>query len=365
MPAPSRSACASCGGEMAWDPAAKALKCGYCGGLKQVDSASDAVVELDFRQTMEQLQGGAETQTRPALSCGGCGATITLSSHVVSDLCPYCGATINQQVDELTQIKPAGVLPFSVPQDVAQRLVLHWLRKRWFLPKDFRQALSDVRHPIEGVYLPFWTYDFRCIAHYTGQRGEYYYTTESYTVTVNGRSERRTRQVRHTRWWPASGVVHLDFDDVLILASRSLPTKYVDRLEPWLLGGVVNYDESYLSGFRAECYRIDLAEGFGLAEQRTDGDVRSAIRRHIGGDEQRISTVSKRYPHLTYKHLLLPVWVAAFRHNNKPYRVMVNARTGEVQGQRPWNVLAVVLVVLLVILGLVGLGLLISLAGAG
>ena len=43
------------------------------------------------------------------------------------------------------------------------------------------------------------------------------------------------------------------------------------------------------------------------------------------------------YHALTYKHLLLPVWMLAYRYGKKTYRVVVNAGTGEVQGGRPWS----------------------------
>jgi hypothetical protein len=38
---------------------------------------------------------------------------------------------------------------------------------------------------------------------------------------------------------------------------------------------------------------------------------------------------------VTFKYILLPVWVSAFRYHDEVYRFVVNARTGEVQGQRP------------------------------
>ena len=34
---------------------------------------------------------------------------------------------------------------------------------------------------------------------------------------------------------------------------------------------------------------------------------------------------------------LLPVWMLAYRYHDKPYRVFVNAGTGEVQGERPYS----------------------------
>jgi hypothetical protein len=34
---------------------------------------------------------------------------------------------------------------------------------------------------------------------------------------------------------------------------------------------------------------------------------------------------------------LLPVWIGAYRFQNRAYQVVVNARTGEVQGERPFS----------------------------
>ncbi|MBV9774716.1 MAG: hypothetical protein JO040_12240, partial [Gemmatimonadetes bacterium] len=77
----------------------------------------------------------------------------------------------------------------------------------------------------------------------------------------------------------------------------------------------------------------------------------------IGGDEQRIHSTDTRYDDVTFKHILLPVWISAYRYREKVYRRLVNARTGEVQGERPWSWIKIALLVLfvaaLVIVGVV------------
>ena len=57
----------------------------------------------------------------------------------------------------------------------------------------------------------------------------------------------------------------------------------------------------------------------------------------IGGDHQRIQTLDTRHNDITFKHVLLPMWICSYRYKEKIYRFLVNARTGEVQGQRPWS----------------------------
>jgi hypothetical protein len=136
------------------------------------------------------------------------------------------------------------------------------------------------------------------------------------------------------------------FDDILILASRSLPKKYADRLEPWDLESLEPYGDAYLSGFRAESYRVTLREGFEEARTVMDSTIRSSVRRDIGGDHQRIHSIRTQYDDITFKHILLPVWISAYRFREKVYRFLVNARTGEVQGERPWSWVKIALAVL-------------------
>jgi hypothetical protein len=43
--------------------------------------------------------------------------------------------------------------------------------------------------------------------------------------------------------------------------------------------------------------------------------------------------------------VLLPIWISAYRYNDQVYRFLVNARTGEVQGERPWSYVKISLAV--------------------
>jgi len=151
--------------------------------------------------------------------------------------------------------------------------------------------------------------------------------------------------VRHTRWTPVSSVVSNSFDDILIIASRSLPKTYADRLEPWDLQNLVPYTDDYLSGFRAESYQVSLEQGFEEAKHTMAAAIESSIRKDIGGDEQQVTSSETQYGKVTFKHILLPVWLSAYRYHDKVYRIMINARTGEVQGERPYSALKIALAV--------------------
>ena len=127
------------------------------------------------------------------------------------------------------------------------------------------------------------------------------------------------------------------FTDVLVVASDSLPRKNLRALEPWTLSELTPYTADYLSGFRAEGYTVDLGPGYEIGKERMADVIRADIRRDIGGDEQRIGSVATDYDEERFKHILLPIWMAAYRYKGKSYRFIVNGQSGRVQGERPYS----------------------------
>lgn len=329
--------CNSCGGHLVFVPGINKLKCESCGAEYEIEAEPTKIEELDFVKYITEKMGSLETQVLHTVQCEGCGAQVTLDENVVSDKCPFCGSIlVVTNTLTTTQIKPGSLLPFQLSKVESFDKFKKWVKALWFAPNDLSRKMTDIKD-LQGIYVPYWTFDANTDSDYRGERGTYYYVTESYTTTENGRSVTRTRQVRHTRWTSVSGSIHVFFDDVLVVASNSLSKKHVEELEPWDLDNLVPYDEKYLSGFRTETYQTDLQTGFERAKVRIDEGVDKAIRRQIGGDEQRITRKNTAYSDITFKHILLPVYISAYKYKKKVYQVLVNARTGEVQGDRPYS----------------------------
>lgn len=203
---------------------------------------------------------------------------------------------------------------------------------------------------LAGMYIPYWTYDSETTTWYTGMRGEHYYETETYTDS-NGNEQ--TRTVQKTHWYPASGVVWVPFDDVLVLASNKVPHKYAQNLGTWDLPELTGYQDAFITGYQTMRYDVDLEQGFGAAQNLMQPTIDQNIRWDIGGDEQQILSKKTQYDNITFKHILLPIWVGAYRYRSKTWNYLVNGRTGEVRGEAPvsfWKVL------IAVILGLIVLG---------
>lgn len=337
--------CEGCGADLEFNIGQQKLKCPFCGYEKDIEIAEDAQIqEQDFHAMLERVRQARERGPEEVegnyneVRCGSCGGTVVFEGTLTSTDCPYCGTPIQREhVHTATKRIPVdGVLPFLVDQKKAKAGLQQWVQSRWFAPNEFRKRGAEGR--FNGVYLPYWTFDTLTFNVYQGQRGE------NYTVTVGTGKNRRTET--RTRWYPASGRFQRFFDDVLVVASQGLPAKYIIALEPWPLAQCVPFSQQFLAGHLARTYDVELDEGFVEGKQRIDAAIRSDVRRRIGGDKQRIHSIDSRYDAITFKHLLLPVWLLTYRFRDKPYRVFVNAVTGEVQGERPWSFVKILLVVL-------------------
>jgi hypothetical protein len=190
---------------------------------------------------------------------------------------------------------------------------------------------------LSGIYVPFWTYDCNAHSDWTAQSGYYYYETEFYTVRKNGRTVRKSRQVRKTRWEPSSGRRDDIYDDILILASKGLDNELIERIYPYRLDELVPYKSDFLSGWYAEEYSIDVHQGWTNARRKVEQEQHSRCGRDVPGDTYRFLNVDTSLSNLKYKHVLLPVWSASYHYKDKLYHFLVNGQTGEVQGRKPWS----------------------------
>jgi ribosomal protein S27E len=320
-----------------WSPGDESQRCTACGQTVAAPTAVAAVHEVDYLAWARNLDGDAAREERLVVRCDGCGGETTFDPNIVAGRCAFCDSAITAQAQSRRVIKPHCVLPFKVTRPQALETFGRWLGSRWFAPSALKRLARADQQRLRGIYMPFWTYDARAATDYDGLRGTHYYTTETYTTQENGRTVTHTRQVRHTSWSPASGSVENVFDDILVAASGSVSLKFVSALEPWDLEAVVPYRDEYIAGFECESYQVTLEGGFEAAQAIMSPAIDATIRADIGGDEQQISDQRTTFGNVSFKHLLLPVWICSYRYRDKVFHFLVNARTGEVQGERPWS----------------------------
>ena len=196
--------------------------------------------------------------------------------------------------------------------------------------------------------MPYWTFDANLKASYQGQRGDYYYETQTY----NSNKGKRTRQVRKTKWNYVSGNIDGFVDDILINASEKKRKEIPPKVAFWNLKDLVVFNSKYLSGFVTEKYTVSLKEGHHKSFQEAKNIAYNWIRRDIGGDTQRIANADIKLSDEKFKHILLPIYLSSYRYDGKEFNFYINGQTGVLSGNRPysfWKIFFLVLFILVII----------------
>jgi len=346
--------CDSCGAALVFDPATGALLCRSCGRSHAiVIDPQRRVVEHDLASTMTQLRSlmAQQPTTSAAVSereiiCQSCGGRTTFSGTLTATRCPYCATPIQRDDihDAPLRLPVDGILPFRVDDKQGREVIEKWINSRWFAPSEFKKYREV--GSFTSIYAAYFTYDADTTTSYTGMRGD------TYTVTTGSGENRRTET--RTRWSHRSGVLRNSFDDIAVLANTGFDTDRVHELEPWPTGAATPYSPEFVAGHLCRTYDLDADQCFPVAQSRINAGIDAAIRRDIGGDHQRINNKDTRYNALTFKHVLLPIWLLTVVYAGNPFQVFINGVTGEVQGQRPWSTVKIAFAVLAALILIVG-----------
>jgi len=343
--------CKQCGASLVFSADDTALKCEYCGATNYLYPPKLPIYEHDLDKALNKITQSPRYDLKAPkdIKCPVCAATFTLEPNIRSTRCPYCDAPIVTNLDIFMPLAPESLLPFKINQKKAKEIFTKWVGSLWFAPSELKKyTQSDSK--FEGIYLPYWTFDSDTITHFQGYRGDTYYERVHRRVYIDGREQVVEEMEPRIQWTPVRGEVQLHFDDILIGATKTLPRKLADSLQPWDLENLVPYDEKYLSGFESETYSVALDDGFDYAKSYMEFEITNAVRRRIGGDHQKISYIQIYHENKSFKYILLPVWTAHFQYKNKEYRFAINARTEVIKGERPYSKLKIFLVGFFVLL---------------
>jgi hypothetical protein len=338
LPASRVFPCTGCGASLRFDPGVGALVCSNCGTRNEVPvdpiAATAALEELDYLTFLRDQAGNEPELDRQYVTCPQCGAETTLEAGVVADACAFCAMPlVSVAAHHGRRIRPRGVVPFAIDHARARETFRRWIGGLWFAPNALKASVRNV-DAIRGVYLPCWTFDARTTTEYTGQRGIDRHVQET-TRHAQGETVVVTRTI--TDWYPASGVVHVAFDDELVPASRSIPEGLAGVLQGWDIGTLRPFADEYTAGFTMEAYQLGLEPAFDLAKTAFAGRIEGAIRADIGGNHQRVHDTRTHYDGVTFKHILLPAWICSYRFRDRPWQVVVNGQNGDIRGDRPWS----------------------------
>jgi len=326
--------CINCGAEMKYLPGTKNITCEYCGHHETISIDENGFKELELYPYLNEMGHQQHSEEITMLDCKNCGATQHVEENYKSLHCVYCSMPLvleDQYKEEW--ILPGAVLPFQIDQKKSHQIFKRWVKGLWFAPNNLKKAALDPQFT-KGLYLPYWTFDAQLWASYSGQRGEYYYETRR---VRNSQGKMVTQRVQKTRWYPASGQISGFVDDTLVKASDQRKGKVPSKIARWNLKLLQPFHSNFLRGFVTEKYTIPLKQGHLTANREAEQIAKRWCMRDIGGDTQRVTRMNMKLSEETFKHVLLPVYVSAYRYNGKEYNFFVNGESGAISGSRPYS----------------------------
>ena len=321
--------CPNCGASMHYDPESRSLKCDYCEHVIKLQDEKSSE-ELDFNSA-EKENDLSWQQENHVFKCQECGAETVVKKTEMSIKCPFCGSNQVLESEELSGIKPNRVIPFNINDEKAKNQYQAFLKKKLFVPSKVKKMTIDCIP--QGTYIPSWTYDTDTFSTYKGRLGEYYY------VTVGSGKDKRTE--RRTRYFSIQGTNTTFFDDILINSGTAISGKELSKLEPYNTNNSNVFSESFLAGFSAEHYHLTVQNGFNQAKEKMAPVIRSNILKKYTYDVVDYLNVSTSYNDITYKYVLLPVYIGNFNYREKKYRFLVNGETGKTTGKYPLSPLRI------------------------
>jgi len=330
--------CPNCGANTAYDVSAGGVTCEYCGYIAPVsaDRVGRSAQDFEFTlETLSQARQGWGTE-RQVLHCESCGAELSIPTGALTTTCPFCASN---QVNVITTpdqtLRPRFLIPFKIPPEKTTSLAKAWLGKGWYHPESL--ASNVLVRRFFGLYLPFWTFNAQVDAQWRAQVG--YQKTERHYNAHQKRWETRTRTV----WRWQDGRVRLNIEDLLVTGSgpKRLSHRILHQLYPFNMGDLVTYAPDFLAGWQAQAYETTLTQAWEIGKQTIRENTKAACYQQIPSSQVRNFSMSADFADESWRYILLPVYLAAYRYEGKVFQVMINGQTGAVAGSKPvawWKV---------------------------
>ncbi|MDR1078111.1 MAG: hypothetical protein LBL55_05555 [Propionibacteriaceae bacterium] len=358
--------CPACGGQVALDPASGQLKCASCGSVyapdrfvQQAALAAQPVAPagpagLTDQITPNQSWSDQELAQMREYICPSCGGQILADQNTAATHCPYCDSptVLSPQIEGL--LRPDWVAPFRVSKEQATAALSEHVKHKRLAPKLFHdQARIESVH---GIYVPFWLYDCQVQAELQFDATKVKHWSDSqydYTQTDYYRL-RRAGQIAYARV-PVDGASNLD-------------DTYMEAIEPFDYSQVVDFEPTYLLGYLAQKYDVDVAQTHPRAIARVTNSTEAAFRNTASGYTTcTLATRQMAFPYQGVHYALMPVWMLNTVYRDKTYTFAMNGQTGRFIGVLPisWGRFWGWLSGLFVGLGLLFCGLALGVQGAG
>ena len=321
--------CPNCGGFLHFGETHQKMQCPYCDSQFDIEevlshNANLESAEPEFQWEEAQTQSWSEDEQGhlKGYVCPACGGEILTEDTTAATFCPYCENPTILPAQVSGGLKPDGVIPFRKSRADAENAFRELCKGKPLLPKFFAQE-----HRIEklsGIYVPFWLYD--CEGDFSGS----YKATRIHTWSDRDYNYTRTDHYHLVR------AADSEFVSIPMDASKKMDNAIMESIEPFDYSQMVDFETAYLSGFLADKYDVESAEGQDRVRQRVSASMNSLISGTIIGYHTVVPMSTRlNVRHGKAKYVLLPVWMLHTRYQDKTYVFAMNGQTGKMTGTFP------------------------------
>lgn len=304
-----RFACPQCGGRMTFTPSGQSLTCEYCDSNMRLTLTKEVPVEADgadFIIGLATARGHLKPTTVHTITCKGCGASLILPAHQLTQNCPYCQSSYVLGKPTTTEtITPDALIPFRVNEAQA-KLAL----RGWFSQQKFEQQPRVARG--QGIYFPVWLFNMG------GQ------------ITL-----RYELQTDRDTWVDIQDARIVQQQDILVPATNRFSDELQAVFQSYDLAALTPYEEYYLADWLAETYQVSMSDASLDARQKAFSEEKERTILTIEGRFRDIKFSSAGMLVESYQFILLPVWVTTYQISGKNYSILINGANGRIYAESP------------------------------
>lgn len=313
--------CPNCKGDLSADPHTGRVVCRFCGYTADSPQKTQANGDLLFAALLERRAEPVRWVIgQRLLHCNECGAERTIAADKLSTRCPFCGSNQVIEQDALQSFEqPNGLIPFTITRDEAGLRIKERLRSFSERIKGWLDNNKVKAAALNGYYLPFWVFDA--------------------IVEVN-RTRIDQNPYDKQRWPSAAQAVaqayqRMTYQEVLgdvgVCAVTSPPLELTAQLGDYDMAELVSYEAGLLARYPASLYTVDFDKAALEARSRIATQMRGKYgARELGDDEDVTINVFSNVQQMSFRLLLLPVWIGTLVEEDHDRRIaLVNGQTGQ------------------------------------
>ena len=322
--------CPCCNAGLLFGGDVQQLKCEYCDNTFDLDTvkafnesqeAPDADA-LQWEEMPKQQWSETEQETLRAFQCPSCGGELITDDHTVATFCPFCDNPTIMPGRLSGALRPDAVIPFRSSNEDAKAAFQKLCQGKPLLPEEFTD--KSRLEKITGMYVPFWLYD--CDADYDG----------SYKATRIHRWSDSRYNYTKTDHFLLKRRATAAFTGIPMDGSSKMEDDFMESIEPYDYGEMIDFDTAFLTGYLADKYDIPSQQGESRIRQRVDQTMKDEIQGTMLGYATVLPTSRQlRIDHSKAKYVLLPVWMLNTKYQGKIYTFAMNGQTGKMTGSLP------------------------------